>query len=52
MKKTQNMLVCLSTMVLAQHFCTFAEAGKRHSKTVHMAEKSANKYELNAAPCF
>jgi hypothetical protein len=33
MKKSQNMPVWLSKMVLAQHFCAvFAEAGNRHSK--------------------
>jgi hypothetical protein len=33
MKKSQNMPVWLSKMVLVQHFCAvFAEAGNRHSK--------------------
>jgi hypothetical protein len=36
----------------SKHAGPFAEAGKRHSKSVHMAEKSANKYEPNAVPCF
>jgi hypothetical protein len=31
-KKSQNMLVCLCKIVLAQQFAQDAEAGKRHSK--------------------
>ncbi len=27
---------CLSKMVLAQHFCKFAEAGERHSKHTNL----------------
>jgi hypothetical protein len=32
MKKSQNMPVWLSKMILAQHFHWDAEAGERHSK--------------------
>jgi len=30
------MPVWCSEMILAQHFCTFAEAGKRHNKASHL----------------
>jgi hypothetical protein len=33
-------------------FAQFAEAGKMHIKVVHLPEKSVNKYDLTAAPCF
>jgi hypothetical protein len=31
-KKVQSKLVWVSKMVLAQHFCTFAEAGEWYNK--------------------
>jgi hypothetical protein len=41
MKKSQNMLVWLNKMDLAQHFRTFAKAGgTQHSKASHLIEKS------------
>jgi hypothetical protein len=40
MKKNQNMLVWLSKIVLTQHFSECGEAGKGHSKPVHLREKS------------
>jgi hypothetical protein len=36
MKKSQNMPVWLSKMILTQHFHWDAEAGKRHSKAYHL----------------
>jgi hypothetical protein len=36
MNKSQNMLVWLSTMVLALQFALFADACKRHSKAQHL----------------
>jgi hypothetical protein len=36
-KKSQDMLVCLCKMVLAQHFAQDAEAGKRRSKALTSA---------------
>jgi hypothetical protein len=45
MKKSQNMLVWLNKMVLAQHFSTFAKAGTQHSKASHLIEKS--KIDIN-----
>jgi hypothetical protein len=39
MKKSQNMPVWLSKIVLSQNFVQFAEASKRHSKPMHLPEK-------------
>jgi hypothetical protein len=43
MKKSQNMPVWLSKMVLPSILAHFAEACKRHSKVEHLPEKSVIK---------
>jgi hypothetical protein len=48
MKKSQNVLIWLSKMVLAQHFFgQFAEAGKRHQKKnlTPAREEVCNEYD-------
>jgi hypothetical protein len=47
MKKSQNMLVWLRKMVLAQHYCTVCGVtGKRHSNALCTCRKECNEYDL------
>jgi hypothetical protein len=39
MKKSQDMLVWLRKMVLGQHNCILAVAGKGHINAVHLQER-------------
>jgi hypothetical protein len=46
------MLVWLSKMVFAQHFCTVCRGWYKAQQSVTPATEECNRYDLTAAPCF